>query len=431
MSYRPSSKVLFLTNCSLTKTRGGIPEYDEQEAITSVLPTSLKNRFLDRREKAFQYVKMAREFTWQGTPVSELEFNKNLAKGKDFGGRRTCAYLPALHRYEGRFFQALGLDGRNKLENSKHHTLFLSGLYGLLRPLEPIQIYSCLLDDHVSKLWREKSLLTEILLKYISRFQIRRIIDLTAIDAYRQLIDWDKIAETETDVLHCFHVMAAGDYALTFFGMLLGDLLNLSEDDLATLESNTRKKDVIFRSLGETESGLPKERPSPEKPIEPKPGPNRIDTDQLWRFASKPQFHRKVRESMNQFTKIMQAAMDICREPIARHENTIEPWEGRASTWQYRLDDLRVIYRLDKDKRVVYFENIISVREDSGVQKIRELVAKLKSHGFVETKGGGKGSHRKFKHPRIPGAVTVSGGAGDDASLDLVRQVQRAVEQVM
>ena len=428
MSYRPSSKVLFLTNCSLTKTRGGIPEYDELEAITSVLPTSLKNRFLDRREKALQYVKMVREFTWQGTPVSELEFNKNLAKGKDFGGRRTCAYLPALHRYEGRFFQALGLDGRNKLENSKHHTLFLSGLYGLLRPLEPIQIYSCPLDDHVSKLWREKSFLTEILLKYINRFQIRRIIDLTAIDAYRQLIDWDKIAETETDVLHCFHVMAAGDYALTFFGMLLGDLLNLSEDDLATLESNTRKRDVIFRSLDETEFGLPKEHP-PEKPIEPEPEPNRIDTGQLWRFASTSQFRRKVREFMNQFTKIMQAAMDICREPIARHENTIEPCEGRASRY-HKLGDLRIIYKLYKDKRIVYFENIL-VRKDSGVLKVRELVAELKSHGFVETKGGGKGSHRKFKHPRIPGAVTVSGVAGDDASPDLVRQVQRAVDQVM
>ena len=41
--------------------------------------------------------------------------------------------------------------------------------------------------------------------------------------------------------------------------------------------------------------------------------------------------------------------------------------------------------------------------------KIRKLVVELKSHGFVEIKGGGKGSHRKFEHPMFPRAVTLSG----------------------
>ena len=63
--------------------------------------------------------------------------------------------------------------------------------------------------------------------------------------------------------------------------------------------------------------------------------------------------------------------------------------------------------------------------------KIRKLVAELKSHGFVEIKGGGKGSYRKFEHPMFPRAVTLSGKAGDDARPYQERQVQRAIGEVM
>ena len=54
MPYQPSSMVLFLTNCSLTKTHGGNTEYDEHEAIASVLPRSLGDRLLERRASVFQ-----------------------------------------------------------------------------------------------------------------------------------------------------------------------------------------------------------------------------------------------------------------------------------------------------------------------------------------------------------------------------------------
>ena len=40
----------------------------------------------------------------------------------------------------------------------------------------------------------------------------------------------------------------------------------------------------------------------------------------------------------------------------------------------------------------------------------------------------GKGSHRKFKHPKFPGAVTLSGKAGDDAKPYQERQIKRAIE---
>jgi predicted RNA binding protein YcfA (HicA-like mRNA interferase family) len=63
-------------------------------------------------------------------------------------------------------------------------------------------------------------------------------------------------------------------------------------------------------------------------------------------------------------------------------------------------------------------------------RKIRELVADLLAHGFTEVAGGGKGSHRKFVHERFPGAVTVSGQAGDDARPYQEKQLRRALETV-
>ena len=249
MSYQPSSNVLFLTNCSLTKEVGGDTDYDESRAITSVLPDDLRDRLLKQRASVLQLVRNATDFDWQDTPVSELEYNRDLSSGKDLGGRHAAAYLPALDRYKGRFFQALGTAGKQRLVESGHHTLFLSGLYGLLRPTEPIQLYSCPLAPQVAKRWREGALLTDVLCEYIRRFGIARIIDLTAIDAYRQLIDWEKVAATRTDVLHCFDVMAAGDYALTSFGRCLAEeLLDLTEDEIADLPFEHRLGTIILRS---------------------------------------------------------------------------------------------------------------------------------------------------------------------------------------
>ena len=62
-------------------------------------------------------------------------------------------------------------------------------------------------------------------------------------------------------------------------------------------------------------------------------------------------------------------------------------------------------------------------------RKIRELIHDLTDAGFYEI-GGGKGSHRRFTHPRYSGAVTLSGKPGDDAKHYQERQVRRAIEEV-
>jgi len=61
-------------------------------------------------------------------------------------------------------------------------------------------------------------------------------------------------------------------------------------------------------------------------------------------------------------------------------------------------------------------------------RKVRELIQDLKSAGFVQLKGGGKGSHRKFAHQNYPGAVTISGQPGADAKRYQEEQVERAIK---
>jgi predicted RNA binding protein YcfA (HicA-like mRNA interferase family) len=62
-------------------------------------------------------------------------------------------------------------------------------------------------------------------------------------------------------------------------------------------------------------------------------------------------------------------------------------------------------------------------------RKIHQLIADLKQAGFVPAPGG-KGSHRKFRHPRFAGAVILSGKEGDDAHYYQEKQVRNAVREV-
>jgi predicted RNA binding protein YcfA (HicA-like mRNA interferase family) len=61
-------------------------------------------------------------------------------------------------------------------------------------------------------------------------------------------------------------------------------------------------------------------------------------------------------------------------------------------------------------------------------RKIRQLVTDLETAGFVVV-GGGKGSHRKFRHPRFRGAVILSGHDGEDARHYQEKQVRNAINE--
>jgi predicted RNA binding protein YcfA (HicA-like mRNA interferase family) len=59
--------------------------------------------------------------------------------------------------------------------------------------------------------------------------------------------------------------------------------------------------------------------------------------------------------------------------------------------------------------------------------KVRDLAAELRRAAFVDR--GGKGSHRNFVHPKVPGPVTISGNPSDDAKKYQIRAVRRAIEE--
>ena len=59
-------------------------------------------------------------------------------------------------------------------------------------------------------------------------------------------------------------------------------------------------------------------------------------------------------------------------------------------------------------------------------RKIRQLVADLEHAGFVLVPGG-KGAHRKFRHPKVPGSLILSGQGGDGARHYQEKQVRNAI----
>ena len=60
---------------------------------------------------------------------------------------------------------------------------------------------------------------------------------------------------------------------------------------------------------------------------------------------------------------------------------------------------------------------------------VRQLIADLERAGFRLVPGG-KGSHRKYVHPRFPGFVLMSGQTGDDAQHYQERQLKKAIRTI-
>ena len=376
MPHSPSSKVLFVSICSLTKAGGGHDGYEADEAISSDLPPRLARKLNWRRERIRQFAGETSDVAWQGVTLPELEYNRHLVQGPDFGGDDRTHYRPAVERYEGRFFLGLGPDRGSVIRASKHQLLLLSGLYGILRPFEPIQLYSCPLASSVAQLWRNDGILTEVLCSYVVERSIERIIDLTAVDAYRRLVDWQEVSGYGAQVLHCFHVMGAGDYALIPFGQALrGHLIGMTEGELLALEPEHRMDGIVFRALATPGTKFPDESATiaasqaEEDIVEPHSiesvgevlgGGNPASPSDVregrWRLAMLSGFQKEVWRQPKLFERAANAIVEICKEPMTPRTNTITRLTGdMRGYWRYRMGDFRLVYRPDNDRRIVYF----------------------------------------------------------------------------
>ena len=235
----PESTVLILTLTSKTQVRGGDGAYLAENGMALRLHKH-GDQLMRARERIWESMTQADE-RWCGATIAELAENDCLRKGEDFGGHDQGAlYRPAVDRYEGRFYTALGPTGRELLRTPRHHLLLLSHVYGLVWPTECIQLHSCPIRDElgvrvpwVYDIWRADNLLTSLLRHYIQAYGIRLLLDLTADPDFRYLVRLDKLSQKKgLEIRRGWGTRSAGVDSLPAFGHLTRALLSMPDDEL-------------------------------------------------------------------------------------------------------------------------------------------------------------------------------------------------------
>ena len=203
---------LILTICSNQKrSNDEAQKYNTKaRSITRILPDNMREKLVTARALAFFHItKENREWKFFSTAPSNKELKRK--RGPDIFPeiqQGDAVYLSALKRYNGRFyanFQSAIDDDIDACvermnEPTENHLLIVSGLYGLLTPTELIQDYNCNVPEEpaIKKIWKERDLLTELVIAYMRKCQINRVFDFMAEDSYRHLINWERI-ERETN----------------------------------------------------------------------------------------------------------------------------------------------------------------------------------------------------------------------------------------
>jgi hypothetical protein len=222
-------KVLLVVTGSNNKLEGGSPPYDPAGSLAQLLPRPEAGRLFKCRRRVWNLMRGGKPERG-GKKLRQLPWNKGLVCGPDLGGDdRSGHYLPAAERFAGRFYEALGPEGPALLtEHPRHEVLILTPLYGLVRPTERIQLFSCDIDDadEIGKAWMQDQLLTQVLCAFIQHQRITCVLDLTAEERYRQLIEWERVRGAAGQVLHCFGRQTAGDALLLALGHMARTLLS-------------------------------------------------------------------------------------------------------------------------------------------------------------------------------------------------------------
>lgn len=254
-SYKPDSKILIITIDTFFKEMGGRPEYDPRLSICHEL-SDISKRIVEVRQKIWSLLKKD-EIRWPNDK-KELLINQKLLKAADFGGGETGAlFLPAIYRYTGDFYQALGDEGKQALLKSKHHFLIISACYGILKPTEQIQNYACQFGNPPNKSFnrwvKDKKDTTKILIEYLKKHKIERIFDFTqcAVPAYQKAIAWEYISQEypEISVYHA-HTWLPYDRSLKVFGEFVSKrMLASPEEDLLKIELDREIDDTSFQKF--------------------------------------------------------------------------------------------------------------------------------------------------------------------------------------
>lgn len=361
--YEPTSKVLIITICSFTKKEGGTHGYDYDASLLKSLRNNAREKLVERRREVFEQLWKG-EFLSQGISAKELEYNKTLQLGHDFGGSKSVGrYLPALARYSGRFYSALGKNGKINAIKSKHHFLIQSGLYGLIQPLEPIQLYSVPIekDSVVQKLWIRDDILTDILLDYVKAHQIRRVFEFTSRRDYRDIINWKKMVRvTGPQVFHCFSIYASGADSLRFFGNFMKKyLFKASEEELMDIEPDTVLDGILFRAIPQTLETLPQEQDQltimPEKPV---------SSEWDWLTYFTPKFFRDFDHlgGVEEKSNVLRHLIEIQKQPDIQKKDIQKPYTGnKKGRWRKRVSkSLRLEYSFDHESRRITIHEITS-----------------------------------------------------------------------
>ena len=258
-------KVLMVTIGSNNKTEDECLPYATDGSVANRLQYGPEAKSLLKRRREVLAPILNESLHRDGKPLHESLYNTGLVEGPDFGGKAQAGcYLPAVLRFDGRFYRALGNAQRLSLakQQSRGELLIVSTLYGLLTAAEPIQRYNLDIDevDTLGQPWTKDGLLTEVLCAYIKYQRITCVLDLTATTRFRQLIDWNRVRRAVDKLLHCHGRQIAGDASLLALGDLARKLLSeWSPEELESLhagqELHLPSEVVVFSTEAESPAG--------------------------------------------------------------------------------------------------------------------------------------------------------------------------------
>ncbi len=234
---------LLITTCSNSKQRDGeIRGYDKTSSICMSLSQEYRDGLYNKRSYAFNKIHSPL-VKRDGKVIENFPLNSDLILSPDITtyAEGDALYLPAIVRYSGRFYRELGSpEVRYALfENAKIHILIISGLYGALLPFEQIQSYGFNIKDsnEVKLSWIELNFLTTVIIEYIRKNQITKVIEAMGDESYKNLINWTDIRfSVNKNLLHTYSKQYSSADLLVPLGNLTKIMLKeFSEGDYSKI----------------------------------------------------------------------------------------------------------------------------------------------------------------------------------------------------